>query len=78
MHLTQNGALVEIGQTVSRGDTIGLSGYTGLAGYPHLHFVVVRGAEYIWPYESVPVTFYNTLSNVNSLAANTVYEAFEY
>lgn len=77
MHLTHNGALVEIGDKVKPGDKIGLSGKTGLAGYPHLHFVVAKSA-WEWPYKSVPVTFRNTISNERSLASGTVYEAFSY
>jgi murein DD-endopeptidase MepM/ murein hydrolase activator NlpD len=77
MHLTKNGALVEVGDYVKQGDQIGLSGATGLAGYPHLHFVVAQ-KSWKWPYESIPVTFSNTLSNENSLASGTTYPAFEY
>ncbi|MCB9219821.1 MAG: M23 family metallopeptidase [Ignavibacteriales bacterium] len=77
MHLTNNGALVKVGDYVKQGDEIGLSGSTGLAGYPHLHFVVAA-VSWQWPYESVPVTFSNTLSNENSLASGTIYQAFEY
>jgi murein DD-endopeptidase MepM/ murein hydrolase activator NlpD len=33
MHLTMNGALVEIGATVSKGDTIGISGATAILIY---------------------------------------------
>jgi len=77
MHLTENGALVDVGDIVKKGDEIGLSGRTGLAGYPHLHFVVSKGF-WKWPYNSVPVTFRNTISNERSLASGTIYEAFEY
>lgn len=77
MHLTQNGALVNIGDKIKKGDKIGLSGRTGLAGYPHLHFVVTSNA-YSWPYNSIPVTFSNTISNIKSLASGTVYAAFPY
>lgn len=77
MHLTNNGAFVEVGDLVCQGDTIGLSGSTGLAGYPHLHFVVAIGG-WKWPYQSAPVTFSNTIANVNSLASKSFYEAFEY
>lgn len=77
MHLTQNGALVEVEEEVSQGDSIGYSGKTGLAGYPHLHFVVAT-ESWEWPYISIPVTFRNTIPNERSLASGTTYEAFGY
>jgi Peptidase family M23 len=39
-HLQQNGALVNIGDTVTQGQEIGLSGNTGYSAFPHLHFQV--------------------------------------
>ncbi|MBT8124518.1 MAG: M23 family metallopeptidase, partial [Gammaproteobacteria bacterium] len=39
IHLTQDGALVEIGDEVNQGDIIGLSGSSGTS-IPHLHFDV--------------------------------------
>jgi len=76
MHLTFEGALVEVDQEVKQGDSIGLSGNTGLAGFPHLNLVMTREMEY--PYESFPVTFKNTLSNERSLAGGISYPAYEY
>ena len=58
MHLTKDGADVEVGETVRAGDRIGRSGNTGLAGYPHLHFIVTLGA-WPYPYVSTPVSFSN-------------------
>ncbi|MGI9628699.1 MAG: M23 family metallopeptidase [Longimicrobiales bacterium] len=77
MHLTQDGALVAVGDSVDYGDDIGLSGATGLAGYPHLHLVVVRD-DPAWPYFSAPFNFSNTAANPRGLDANTPYEALSY
>jgi len=41
-HLQQNGALVNLGDTVLQGQLIGISGKTGYTLFPHLHFLVWR------------------------------------
>lgn len=41
-HLQQNGASVNIGDTIEPGQLIGYSGKTGYALFPHLHFIVWR------------------------------------
>lgn len=43
IHLTYNGAIVNLGDTVTVGDTIALSGNSGLSDHPHLHFDVTKG-----------------------------------
>lgn len=77
MHLTFNGALVEVGQTVRYGDSIGYSGSTGLAGYPHLHFVVT-GGFWRFPYNSLPMNFRNTTPNPRNLTTGEFYRAEPY
>lgn len=78
MHLTKDGALVNVGEALEQGDLIGLSGSTGLAGYPHLHFVVTQPGSYKYPYTSLPTTFKNTIANEKSLAMGTRYPAYKY
>lgn len=78
MHLTKNGAAVEVGDIVNKGQIIGYSGATGLAGYPHLHFVVTSSNGWQYPYDSVPVTFKNTTANPESLVSGAVYTAEAY
>jgi len=78
MHLTNNGALIEIGDSVIQGTEIGLSGNTGLAGFPHLHFIVTQAGSFNYPYTSLPTTFSNTLSNERSLARGERYPAYDY
>lgn len=78
MHLTENGAVVEVGDMVTKGDLLGYSGATGLAGYPHLHFVVTSSDGWEYPYESIPVTFSNTSANSTSLESYSSYESMPY
>ena len=70
-HLTQNGVLVGLGQSVRQGAAIGLSGQTGRQGIRrHLHFGVL-GASGL----TVPVTFNNTDSHPNGLQRGLFYTA---
>ena len=55
-HLQQNGALVDVGDTVVAGQKIGLSGNTGHTALPHLHFAVYRATRSGLP-QSVPISF---------------------
>lgn len=54
-HLHWDSIRVHIGQQVSRGESLGNSGSTGFSTGPHLHFVVVRNADFT-PV-SVPIEF---------------------
>lgn len=45
-HLQQDGALVEVGDSVRQGDKIAWSGNTGHTTMPHLHFAVYRATDW--------------------------------
>jgi murein DD-endopeptidase MepM/ murein hydrolase activator NlpD len=55
-HLQQNGALVNVGESVAQGQKIAFSGNTGHTTMPHLHFAVYRAAEW-GKTQSIPVRF---------------------
>ncbi|TDH27937.1 M23 family metallopeptidase [Segetibacter sp. 3557_3] len=54
-HLKQNGALVNMGDTIKKGQLIALSGKTGYAAFPHLHFLVWSNNNNGW--QQVPTRF---------------------
>ena len=76
-HLTQNGALVTLGQTVRFGDVIALSGNSGASTEPHLHFVVIGAAGTPAP-GTLPITFSNTIAHPNGLVQGQTYVALDY
>ena len=55
-HLKQDGAFVEVGDSVRRGQRIGLSGNTGHSSKPHLHFAVYRASSW-GETHSIPIRF---------------------
>ena len=63
VHLTTNGALVGIGDTVRQGDRIGWSGDSGSSSKPHLHFHVQSCSGC----STTPVVFRNTRPHPNGL-----------
>lgn len=83
-HLTLNGVLVTIGQSVAAGDTIGLSGDTGnTGGLPHLHFSLhpctsLPGLPGNDNCPSIFVNFRNTDANANGLVAGRSYESLPF
>lgn len=71
VHLTKNGALVAVGDTVRQGDRIGLSGDSGSSTAPHLHFHV-QGCSGC---STIPVTFRNTRAHPTGLVLGQSYTA---
>jgi murein DD-endopeptidase MepM/ murein hydrolase activator NlpD len=55
-HLSKDGALVKVGDTVAMGQPIALSGHTGYSAFPHLHFWVSAPDAY-GRLRDVPVRF---------------------
>lgn len=77
MHLTQYGAIPEVGAYLEKGDSLGYSGASGLAGYPHLHFVV-SDKDWEYPYRSIPHNFSNTEANPRGPVEYKEYTALPY
>lgn len=86
VHLTQDGALLDVGASVARGDAIALSGNTGGSTGPHLHFSVNLASDCV-PFSTVvgqagcmtlPVTFSNTREHPAGLVEGETYAAEPY
>lgn len=77
VHLTFNGALVDMNQMVIPGDTIGLSGSSGANAAPHLHFDVTKTFNGRSD-QTIPFDFRNTISHPNGLQRGVIYEALPY
>jgi murein DD-endopeptidase MepM/ murein hydrolase activator NlpD len=82
IHLTQNGALVELGDRVVRGQAIGLSGNSGASTGPHLHFDVQACGPNLPPGynrppcgQTQPVSFSNTTAHKCGLEPGRTYRA---
>jgi len=77
VHLTHNGALVQINQMVVPGDTVGLSGNSGSNASPHLHFDVTKTFDGRSD-QTIRFDFKNTKSHPIGLERYVIYEAFPY
>lgn len=82
IHLTKDGALVELGDSVLQGEPIGLSGNSGPSSGPHLHFDVQTCGPNLPPgYNTrpcgmtVPLSFRNTEAHACGLHATASYTA---
>lgn len=71
-HLMEQGAVVEIGDSVDQGQPIGYSGNTGFTTGPHLHFSVYRPQSGSVR-ESLPVKFRTSTSKAAELVAGQSY-----
>lgn len=74
VHLTKNGALVNLNQTVAQGDTIGLSGSSGYSPKPHLHFDVTKDCPQS-NCQTIPICFKNTKPHPYGLVTGESYTA---
>lgn len=81
-HLTRQGALVEVGDSVRQGEVIARSGNSGQSPIPHLHFDVQMCGLNLPPNynqlpcgQTLPVTFRNTSSHACGLVTGRSYVA---
>jgi len=73
-HLKQNGAVVNVGDTIQQGQLIAYSGSTGYSAFPHLHFSVwnatPNGRRQLLP------TRFHTRKGIKYLKPGKTYKAF--
>jgi murein DD-endopeptidase MepM/ murein hydrolase activator NlpD len=62
-HLTTDGALTRVGDSVAQGQVIARSGDSGASAGPHLHFDVTRGCFEWGTCQTIPVEFANASHN---------------
>ena len=81
IHITNNGATVELGEYVQQGDVIAYSGDTGMESIPHLHFHVIELDDscvvnnVIGSCATIPVSFKNASPNDKVLVQGITYTA---
>ena len=85
IHLTMNGALVEVGDRVIQGQQIGRSGNSGPSNGPHLHFDVQTCGPNLPPSYNrapcgmtVPVSFRNTVAHSCGVESTSSYSALPF
>lgn len=84
-HLTKQGALLEVGDSVRQGDVIARSGNSGQSPVPHLHFDVQMCGLNLPPNynqlpcgQTLPVTFRNTSQHACGLVTGRSYAAHRF
>jgi murein DD-endopeptidase MepM/ murein hydrolase activator NlpD len=82
IHLTQGGAMVEVGEPVSQGQMVGLSGNSGASSGPHLHFDLQSCGPNLPPGynrlpcgRTLPLSFRNTGAHGCGLVSGRLYVA---